>query len=137
MPSPPTVYKWQAEDAEFADKVGRAREAGVEVLLDQTVEIADESCGARDLYIEYREDGVPIAKVDGDVIQRAKLRAETRFKYAQMIAPRKYGAKLDVTSGGEKLAAPAQLNDMRIQSLIHVAQQRAQLPPPEIEDLMS
>jgi vancomycin resistance protein YoaR len=150
MPSISAVFEWQREDPFIAQEIARARELGVEVLLDETLEIADETNA--DAYIERDKDGQPFAKIDGEAIQRSKLKIETRHKYAQMIAPRKYGAKIDVTSGGEKLAAPPAtvMIDARMQSLVAIAQRRADAqtdpedtplidldPSPSIEDLMS
>lgn len=140
MPSPPTVIKWQEQDPDIAAKVVRAREIGIETLLDETLEIADTpQLGVR---IVTDKDGT--REHEEDMLGHRKLRIDTRQKYAQMIAPRKYGNKLDVTSGGEKLPEPASNNvnliDVRMQSLIALAAQRQIEAPkddPAIEDLMS
>lgn len=137
MPSASTFWRWHLEDEDLQDKVARAREAGVEAIMQEVVEIADNANG--DVYIEQTERG-PRARIDGEAISRSKLRVETRFKYAQMVAPRKYGVKVDVTSGNEPLPAPQTpvLVDARMQSLIAIALQRTAEPePPAIEDLMS
>lgn len=98
-----TFDDWQVKYPEYADKVARAREAGCQKLVEEIVEIAD--------------------RVHPDT-QRDKLRVHAREKAAQMLAPRRFGAKVDVTSGGEKLPAPATTSDNRIQALIQIAQQR-------------
>lgn len=137
MPSHATFWRWHFEDPDIQDRVARAREAGVEAIMQEVVEIADNANA--DTYIEQTERG-PRARIDGEAIARSKLRVETRFKYAQMVAPRKYGVKVDVTSGNEPLPAPqaAVMVDARMQSLIAIALQRTAEPAtPAIEDLMS
>lgn len=97
MPHPATFWRWHMEDNDVRDSLARAREAGVEALMDEANDIADN--GSNDTYLDAEGN----RRVDTDVIQRSKLRVETRMKYAQMIAPRKYGPKLDVTSNGESV----------------------------------
>lgn len=63
--------------------------------------------------IRYSSEGFP--STDHDVIQRAKLRIDTRLKLLAKWNPKKWGEKVDVTSGGESLAKtrvirPAQPN---------------------------
>lgn len=135
MPSPPTWYGWLFSDDDLSDKVERAREFGATAILDEIVDIADES-GA-DVYIDHRNDGTPVAKIDGEAIQRSKLRVYAREKYAQMIAPRRYGPKLDLTSGGKELPANSVTNN-KIEALVGVAVDRIKkkqsaLAPPEDE----
>ena len=134
----PTFLEWCENDSALLNKVTRAREHGVEVLLDETLEIADETNA--DAYIETAADGTQRAKIDGEAIQRSKLRVLTRQQYASMIAPRKYGNRLDLTSGGEKLEAPqvnqVTLVDARVQSLIAIAMQRREEEQVLLQDLM-
>jgi hypothetical protein len=136
MPAPSQFWRWGFQDEDYQIKLTRAREFGVEVLLDEIEDIADDS--SSDVYIDYvgkGDDRNPVAKVDGDVIRRASLRIETRIKKAQMLAPRRYGPRVDVTSGGEKLE-PGQVNDNRLQAIVGVVAQRKAakaLPKPEEE----
>ena len=129
MPAAGQFWKWHFRDPIAQDKLARARMCGVEATLDEIEDIADES--SSDVYIEYRgKDQDPVAKVDGDVIRRAALRIDTRIKRAQMIAPRKYGPKMDITSGGDKL--PAAATDNRLQAIIAAVQQRKSAPAIDI-----
>lgn len=133
MPVQTTWSRWERNDEDLQQKIARARLSGADYHVHETVAIADES--SNDVYIDYVDDK-PVARIDGDAIQRAKLRIETRFKAAAMIAPRKYGAKVDVTSGGEKIeSAQPVLVDARMQSLIQIAMNRKQTGVTAIEDL--
>lgn len=142
-----TFKRWQRESETIASLVAHAREDMLEAMVEEIVEISDQRNG--DVYIDYDKDGNPVAKIDGDAIQRAKLRVYAREKAAAMMLPYRYGQKLDVTSGGEKLAssdAPARLD--KIEALLTLAASRARqhtlegptidiTPEPTIDDVMS
>lgn len=90
-PSEMTVRRWAIDDVNgFASEYARARDQGVDALVDQTVTIADES----GFDVVIGDDGT--VRVDGDVINRAKLRVDTRKWYASKLAPKKYGDRLQV-----------------------------------------
>lgn len=97
LPAPTTFWRWHMESEDIRDNLARARMNGVEKHMDECVDIADDS--AND-YV----DGADGPTYNPESVQRAKLRIETRLKLAQMMAPRKYGPKMDVTSNGETLA---------------------------------
>lgn len=137
-PSIRTVVAWLAKHEDFQRQYARAKELQMEHMQDDILDISDEENG--DAYIEYDKDGKPVAKIDGQAIQRSKLRVETRKWLMSKLAPKKYGDRIDVTSGNEPLPAPQTpvLVDARMQSLIAIALQRTAEPePPAIEDLMS
>lgn len=105
LPAHSTFWLWvfqdendgNAQGEKLSDKLARAREFGIEALLDETVDIADET--AFDTIRGEEGNDRP----NTEWISRSKLRIETRVKLAQMMKPKKYGAKVDVTSGGEKI----------------------------------
>lgn len=104
MPCIATVMNWlvKAEmgDEQFAgllEKYLRARDAQADVIFDECLEIADDKLG------DYRLDPEKGLIVDGDHIQRAKLRVDTRMRMAGKLKPKKYGDKIDMTTGGEPL----------------------------------
>jgi GT2 family glycosyltransferase len=97
MPDHSTFWRWHMDDEDIRDNLARARENGVEVHFDACIDIADETSNDT----VTGEDGVD--RPNTEWISRSKLRIETRIKMAQMIKPRKYGPKLDMTSGGEPI----------------------------------
>jgi hypothetical protein len=122
-PSHDAVSDWLDQSDDFKRRIERAREAGAEKLLGEIIDIADNATG--DVYID--EKGQP--RIDGDCVQRAKLKVYAREAYAKKIAPKRFGDRIDMTSGGEKLPAPApatlvQIADNRVQTLIALAAQR-------------
>jgi hypothetical protein len=121
MPDVRQFWRWVLEDDNLADgapeklelshKLARARESGIEALLDETVEIADIS--THDTLVREGEDGESYERANTEWIQRSKLRIETRIKLAQMLKPKKYREGIDVTSGGEKIGQMATIDAMR------------------------
>jgi len=84
MPAESTVYLKMANDDEFRSAIMRAREAQQEAEIDRTVDMADAA-----------------TPEDHQVV---KLRIWARQWRAAKLAPKKYGDKIDVTSGGEPVA---------------------------------
>jgi hypothetical protein len=132
MPSSPTFYGWLFDDDEIASKVERAREFGAAALIDEIIDIADTPEEGEII----TDDGEKVTRKTEDMLGHRKLRVYAREKAAAMIAPRRYGAKLDLTSGGEKLPAN-QVTQTKVDALIAVGvdkalkQRQLQLPPPE------
>lgn len=69
-------------------------------------------------------DIVDIARDDTIDPQDKRVRIDTMRWLLSKLIPKTYGDKLDVTSGGEALAAPSHLIDQRVQSIIMQARMR-------------
>lgn len=90
IPNRATIGRWLIADLEgFSRQYARARELQGDVEFDQMRDIADESGG--DVYIDA--EGNP--RIDGEAIQRAKLRIETRRWRAERLNRRVYGQKVE------------------------------------------
>lgn len=117
--------RWQLADEDLRERIARAREAGATKLLEEVIEIAD-------------------AKDEDSNSRRVRIYA--REKYAAMIAPQRFGQKVDITSGGKALPQPVQASTDRIDALLALAMQRRQLdaptamidvtPSPSLDDVM-
>ena len=101
MPNASTVFKWLNENEAFAKQYAHAREAQADTLADEIIDIADD--GSND-YMGEDET------YNGDAVQRSKLRVDARKWVAAKLKPKKYGDKLDLTSGGEKMGLAAELD---------------------------
>lgn len=107
MPDRQTVYNWLTENrgeekddegrvitAGFFDHYTRAREIGIDEIMDETMEIADD--GLNDFVeIEMKKGGTKVI-FDKEAVMRSKLRVDTRHRYAENMAPRKYGRNVKV-----------------------------------------
>jgi hypothetical protein len=89
-----------ATNKSFSARIARAREEGYDAIAIDCLHIADDN--SRDTRF-IKKNGHEIEITDNDVIQRAKLRVETRLKLLAKWDPKRYGEKLDVTSGNEKV----------------------------------
>lgn len=131
MPDQVTVYRWlrttQDEHHDWADEFrkqyAQAREYQADTFADEMNDIADD--GSNDWMEQHDKDGNFIGfKVNGEHIQRSKLRIDTRKWQASKLKPKKYGEKIDVTSGGEPVSNDPVELAARAASLIATAKER-------------
>lgn len=103
MPNKATVFRWLANDTALSDQYARAREAQADALFDEMLDIAD---NARNDWMERGGEDDAGYSLNGEHIQRSKLRIDTRKWMAGKMRPKVYGDKIDVTSGGEQIKIP-------------------------------
>lgn len=92
-----TVYDWLAKDDEFATRFAHARDVGHEALAQECLDIADNA--ENDWMLRENKDGFESWQLNGEHVQRSKLRIETRLKLLAKWNPKKYGDK--VTHSGD------------------------------------
>lgn len=100
MPDKATVFRWLYKHEEFATIYARAKQASGFVDEDDMAEIADD---ARNDYMEkFDKDGNSLGYfLNGEHVQRSKLRWEHRRWLLERKQPKRYGAKVDVNHGGQ------------------------------------
>lgn len=102
-----TVRGWVLDNREgFAAQYARARELQMEAFEDELNEIADD--GRNDWMTVTRRDGSEIEVANNEVLQRSRLRVDTRKWIMSKILPKRYGDKLAV--GGADDLGPVQLS---------------------------
>ena len=108
VPSHTTVENWLHEDKEFLARYARAKEDQADYLVEEMLQIADDS-SEDEIFIEAEDGSGQTAKrvCNKEFIARSRLRVDTRKFIAAKLKPKKYGDKVDVTSGGEPLPGPA------------------------------
>lgn len=99
MPNWRTVYDWISEDADLAARIAHAREVGYDAIAEDILDIADD--GTNDWVERKRQDGSTDTVLDGEHVQRSKLRIETRLKLLAKWSPKKYGDKQTVDVGNK------------------------------------
>ena len=97
MPSSRTFFKWLGGDDEKVKQYARGCNERAEMIFDQILTIAD----ATEDDVIINEEGNPIT--NHNVIQRDRLRVDARKWALSKMNPKKYGDKVDVTSGGRKI----------------------------------
>ena len=76
MPARSTVHLWLANIEGFSDQYARACEIRADVYADQILEIADDA--SRDWVTKKNPDGSTYQVFDGEHVQRARLRIDSR-----------------------------------------------------------
>lgn len=85
MPDRATVFRWLARHESFRDQYARAKEESADALVEDMLSIADD--GLNDTYTDSEGND----RTNTDVIQRSKLRVDTRKWIASKLKPKKYG----------------------------------------------
>lgn len=131
MPDRSTFWDWVRKDEALAAELARAREHGIEARLEDAQAIAD------------GDDVVSLDGLSGDALARAmwrnnpkmqRLRYDARIKMAQMLKPKKYGPKLDLTTDGKALNEPPADDAEKAAALLKRVEQRLD---PKTQDLLS
>ena len=100
MPSMSTVFRWLADKEAFREQYARAKEAQAEYLADEITHIADD--GTNDWMERHGKDGESLGwVVNGEAVQRSKLRVDTRKWLLSKMLPKKYGDKQALEVTGE------------------------------------
>lgn len=103
MPSVETFYKWLKEDENKSIQYARATEIRADKIFDEILTISDAT--AEDIIIN--EDGQEV--VNHNVINRDRLRIDSRKWILSKMQPKKYGDKIDVTSGDKPINTTMQI----------------------------
>lgn len=102
LPNRKTIFHWLLNDTHpgFCDQYRKAREMQAENFADEMNDIADD--GSNDYMENVDEQGAVIGyKLNGEHIQRSKLRIDTRKWIASKLKPKKYGDKLELSGDAE------------------------------------
>lgn len=93
MPSKQAVLRWLARNDQFRAQYVRAKEEGAEAIAEEMFDIADD--GTNDWMEKLDKDGEAIGyQLNGEHVQRSKLRIDTRKWYLSKILPKKYGDRI-------------------------------------------
>ena len=102
MPQESTVRNWALDkDGTFFARYAKAREIGYLVMADETIDIADD--GTNDYMARLGPDGQTAYVLNGEHVQRSRLRVDTRKWLLSKALPKLYGDRVAITDpeGGE------------------------------------
>ena len=112
MPATSTVRGWALDNThEFFVLSTRAYTLGIEELAEQCIEIADDAAGD---WVPSGDPDNPAPRFNGEYVQRAKLRIETRMRLLGKWAPKRYGDKLAVGGADDLPPIKAEMSDMEV-----------------------
>lgn len=96
MPSKSALFKWLNEKPEIVDQYARAKEEQADAIFDEILNIADD---ARNDWMERNGEDEGW-QVNGEHIQRSRLRIDARKWMAGKLRPKKYGDKVSHEHAG-------------------------------------
>jgi len=102
MPAMSTIFKQLAEDKDFSEQYARACEMRADAHFEEMFEIADDA--ANDWMEHHAGENVGW-QVNGEHIQRSRLRIDTRKWALARMNPKKYGDKVQQEVTGRDGAA--------------------------------
>lgn len=97
MPSQSMVFRWLEANEAFRERYARARELQADTFADELTEICDDG---RNDWMERNAGEDKGWQANGENIQRARLRVDTRKWIASKLKPKKYGDKIETTHQG-------------------------------------
>lgn len=101
MPDKSTVFRWLRLYQDFCDQYARAKEESADAMAEEVLDIADD--GTNDWMEKHGKDGESLGyQLNGEHIQRSKLRVDTRKFLMAKMKPKKYGERLGINLGGQK-----------------------------------
>jgi hypothetical protein len=95
MPSIASIFNWFRSQPGFLEQYEKAKQESTDAMAEDILDIADD--GTND-YME-NEDGK--TQYNGDSVQRARLRVDTRKWLMAKMKPKKYGEKLELSGDKE------------------------------------
>jgi len=90
-PAMTTVFKWLRENEEFKTQYDIAVEERTEAMAEDILDIADN--GTND-WMEANGDDNAGYRLNGEALQRSRLRVDTRKWHMSKMKPKKYGDKI-------------------------------------------
>ena len=91
MPDKSTIMRWLATYEEFRDQYASAREAQADYYAEEIIEIADD--GSND-WMERKRGDETIEVENHEVLNRSRLRVDTRKWLMARMSPKKYGDRV-------------------------------------------
>jgi hypothetical protein len=93
-----TVFNWLHSFPEFLEQYTRAKEESADALVDEMLDIADDA--AND-WMEVHDKDNPGYRLNGEAINRSRLRVDTRKWIAAKLKPKKYGERVQTELTGK------------------------------------
>ena len=121
MPAPSTIFLWLRTHKEFSEQYARACEERTEAMSEDILDIADD--GTNDWVTVDTENG-SYEKLNGEALQRSRLRVDTRKWLMSKMKPKKYGDKLDLSSESTVVHTYEDLTDEQLEAAIKARENR-------------
>jgi len=100
LPEKITINVWRYKYPDFAAQYAQAKLIQADLLAEEILDIADD--GTNDWMASFDENGNPSWKLNGEHVNRSRLRIDTRKFLAAKLLPKQYGEKPDDKKQDEK-----------------------------------
>ncbi len=100
LPDKTTVNLWRYRHAEFSTQYAQAKLKQADLMAEEILDIADD--GSNDWMESFSEDGDSSYKLNGEHVQRSRLRIDTRKWLASKLLPKQYGQHAEEVKGENK-----------------------------------
>lgn len=107
LPTSKSVYQWLSAEIKstgsriLGDMYAHAKESQADYLADELIEIADD--GTNDWMEKKGKDGENIGyELNGEHVQRSRIRVDVRKWIAAKLKPRVYGDKLEISGDPDR-----------------------------------
>lgn len=93
MPCVATIFNWFRSHPEFLEQYEKAKEMQADMLAEDLLDIADD--GTNDWMEKFGKEGENLGyQINGEHIQRSRLRVDTRKWIASKLKAKKYGDRV-------------------------------------------
>lgn len=103
FPAVSVIMRWLADNEDFRERYARARIAQADLFFGEIIDIADTPLIGKTKKKGFNSFGEYEEETEGDMTQHRKLQIEARKWTVSKLNPKKYGDKVDVTTGGDKI----------------------------------
>lgn len=100
LPSKFTVNLWRYKYPEFSTRYAQAKLKQADLLAEEILDIADDA--TNDWMESFGEDGDIVYKLNGEHVQRSRLRIDTRKFLASKLLPKQYGQHAEEDKPADK-----------------------------------
>lgn len=113
MPDCATVFSWMRKFPEFLKQYEKSKAESADYLVEEMLDIADD--GSNDWMEKHSKEGENIGwQVNGEHVQRSRLRLDTRKWIASKLKAKKYGEKIEIAGDPDAPLTVLQSNDQEI-----------------------
>lgn len=101
LPDKTTVNLWRYKHSEFSTQYAQAKLKQADLLAEEMLDIADD--GTNDWMESFGKDGESVGHIlNGEHVQRSRLRIDTRKFLASKLLPKQYGQHAEEEKGDNK-----------------------------------
>lgn len=99
MPAVSTIFEWLRTKENFSEQYARAKEEAADAMAEEILDISDD--GTNDWMERVNAEGEIVGwSLNGEHVQRSKLRVDSRKWLASKLKPKRYGDKQEVQHSG-------------------------------------